>query len=1103
MYEEDAVVEALVPSTVQSGQGGQVITVIGRHFMQNRELSCLFGRDSRVAVLQQVSSTIVVCAVPGRIAGTVTVSVSNSGVGMGAAGKPLVVGLHRRLVALTPSRGPVQGGSLVMIEVAGGVSSGEKFVTCVFGGRRVRGHVQDGKAVECVATKVNSAGKVKVELEGLSGLTGQLDFEYYFAPSIHRLVPSHGALGGGNMVTLHGSGFSEEGLRCRFGSGVAGEGKGRRVSSSIVSCRAPSMVETRTVIVEVSFNDGADYGPEGVEYVYEMGATVDSVHPSRGVAGALGQVVTVLGKHFVKTADLRCFFGLNAGVVGEYVSSSLVTCEAKRQIAGMVSVGVGNNGMDDRSGSGRFVFRLERSLVAIVPSAGPVEGGARVLLKLEGIWDESETISIRFGAVVSIAEVINNTYAQVIVPRTTSIGSVTVDSQEGTVQGGMLFTYYESPKVLALWPTRGPIAGGTLVSVKGSNMVKSAIQCQFGRGPSLVVKARWVSSSLAECTSPARLGEGLVSVEVSFSDGVVFATSQVGFMYDNSVVMEALRPPRGTADVLGQVVTVIGQHFKQSPELSCHFGLNQVVLAEYISATLLVCSVPARGHGTVSLVVSNNGVDVPGETLRYEFGVAKSIAGITPSSGPSKGGTMISVEGLGIESEYGQYMCSYGTGSAVGQFVRSNLIVCQSPIGTMAGSFVNVTLTVDRELVSGSHKFEIYEDPRVLGLVPSVGSVSGGTFVSVLGSRFGRTGLQCRFGSQRVSGSGARLVSSTVVACRIPPGKLGERVLVEISLNGGFDFSADGREFLYGRGVTVELARPSQALAGLSGQTITIVGQHFEKTRELRCKFGQNATQFGFFMTSTLVTCLVPNRGTGTASIVLSNDGYFYEGPGLNLEFIGAGGVLSVYPSYGAMSGGNEVTVKGSKLDLFNASLHCTFGFISTPARLRGKNELVCSVPGSETPGDVQMNLVHMGINVPGSVVYRYLEDSEVWSLFPSQGQLTGETLVSVIGTRFVGGGVHCKFGTRIVQSAGVLLSSSTLVLCTSPAAKEEGRVAVEISVDDGMRYTRDGMQFIYELGARAENVQPSVVKSETAGQQVTVFGHNFRQNAGLSCMFV
>ena len=175
------------------------------------------------------------------------------------------------MTVLRPSKGPVHGGSIVTIEVGGGLSVAEESVTCVFGGKRVSGYVQKGKQVECIAPGAKDAGIVKVEIDNVDGgLSGSLDFEYYLAPVISRLTPSRGALSGGAMVTLHGTGFLNEGLRCKFGPGSAGEGQGRYISSSLVSCMAPGAVEEGPVTVEVSMNAGVDYSGAGKEYMYEI-----------------------------------------------------------------------------------------------------------------------------------------------------------------------------------------------------------------------------------------------------------------------------------------------------------------------------------------------------------------------------------------------------------------------------------------------------------------------------------------------------------------------------------------------------------------------------------------------------------------------------------------------------------------------------------------------------------------------------------------------------------------------------------------------------------------------------------------------------------------
>eukprot|EP00961_Rhodomonas_salina_P140310 1888226-Rhodomonas_salina.1 len=132
-------------------------------------------------------------------------------------------------------------------------------------------------------------------------------FEFYLAPSIMTLSPLRGPSKGGSMVSLHGFGFREEGLQCRFG-GVVGDvasGTARWESSSLIGCVAPEAATgPGPVGVEVSVNDGADFTTDGKHFLYEVGATVEALRPSTGVNGESGQVVTVLGRHFEQTGEL-------------------------------------------------------------------------------------------------------------------------------------------------------------------------------------------------------------------------------------------------------------------------------------------------------------------------------------------------------------------------------------------------------------------------------------------------------------------------------------------------------------------------------------------------------------------------------------------------------------------------------------------------------------------------------------------------------------------------------------------------------------------------------------------------------------------------------
>ena len=183
-------------------------------------------------------------------------------------------------------------------------------------------------------------------------------YEYLEASKIAALMPSRGSVTGGTMVSVTGSGFREAGLRCRFGGEEVLDGEGAQfVSSSIVACEAPASVSgTGTVAVEVSVNGGSDFTSDRVEYLYEESATVTGLRPSVGVSGASDQVVTVMGEHFARSAELVCRFGLNETVRATYESSSQVTCLVPPRGAGTVSVAVSIDGSESLDAGARFAF---------------------------------------------------------------------------------------------------------------------------------------------------------------------------------------------------------------------------------------------------------------------------------------------------------------------------------------------------------------------------------------------------------------------------------------------------------------------------------------------------------------------------------------------------------------------------------------------------------------------------------------------------------------------------------------------------------------------------------------------------------------------------
>ena len=137
--------------------------------------------------------------------------------------------------------------------------------------------------------------------------------------------------------------------------------------------------------------------------------------------------------------------------------------------------------------------------------------------------------------------------------------------------------------------------------------------------------------------------------------------------------------------------------------------------------------------------------------------------------------------------------------------------------------------------------------------------------MTVIGSGMSADGLTCRFGEAQVREQGVRWQTSTSAACVVPPypAAAGGMVMVELSNNGGSDFTAAGAGFMYQASVSVVSVRPSRALAGAEGQIVTVIGQNFG-AGDTMCLFGKSAVAPARIVSSTSLVCLAPVHNTIT-----------------------------------------------------------------------------------------------------------------------------------------------------------------------------------------------------------------------------------------------
>ena len=175
----------------------------------------------------------------------------------------------------------------------------------------------------------------------------------------------------------------------------------------------------------------------------------------------------------------------------------------------------------------------------------------------------------------------------------------------------------------------------------------------------------------------------------------------------------------------GGVLTINGAGFSGST--SVMFGTTSATFTAHTD-NRITATVPA-GSGTVNIVVINGGVTSNAVQFSYSLPVVTSIS---PSSGPSAGGTSVALTGTGFT---GATRVQFGSVDATSFTVNSDTsITALSPAG--ATGIVDVTVAGPVGIGPAGGKFTYADAPIVTSISPTIGSVVGGTNVTVFGDGF-------------------------------------------------------------------------------------------------------------------------------------------------------------------------------------------------------------------------------------------------------------------------------------------------------------------------------------------------------------------------------
>ncbi|AWV88243.1 IPT/TIG domain-containing protein [Bradymonas sediminis] len=357
---------------------------------------------------------------------------------------------------VTPRRIPTRGG--VEVEVRGSGFSPDMAVN--FSGTPARRITYIDSGLLRVLTPPRPAGQADLQLTTRSESARAANaIEYYEELAITEVRPASGPVGGGQTVTLKGSGF-ESGMRFLFG-GESAQVLSVDARNGSATVRTPAHAAG---LVSVSAQTSNDNAISTNAYLYTANATaqIAAIRPSVGPTSG-GTDVEIIGVG-LNGAGVAFDFGANqATVIARDDSWARVRTPAAP--AGRVDVTMRNAGGEIGRLTDAFEYQQALEIASLSPSEGPVAGGTSVTILGSGFTGAER---VEFGGIAAPFTVDSDTQ---ITAQSPAHGAGLVDVRVS--RGGVAsvaedaFNYTQALEIWGFTPIRGAIAGNTYVEVRG------------------------------------------------------------------------------------------------------------------------------------------------------------------------------------------------------------------------------------------------------------------------------------------------------------------------------------------------------------------------------------------------------------------------------------------------------------------------------------------------------------------------------------------------------------------------------------------------------------------------------------------------------------
>jgi hypothetical protein len=337
-----------------------------------------------------------------------------------------------------------------------------------------------------------------------------------------------------------------------------------------------------------------------------------------------------------------------------------------------------------------------------------------------------------------------------------------------------------APTVTAISPTSGPVAGGTSVTITGTNLT-GATAVKFG-----TTSATITANSATSITATSPIGTGTVDVTVITAGGTSATSPADQFTYIAGPTVTVISPTSGPA-AGGTSVVITGTNFTGASAVK--FGTTSATITAN-SATSITATSPA-GTGTVDITVTTaGGTSATSPADQFTYIAAPTVSSISPASGPTAGGTSVTITGANFTGATG---VTIGGAAATGITVNSaTSITATTPAATAGPASVLVTTPSGTNPANTLFTYAT-PAPTVTSINPTSGPTTGGTSVTITGTNFtGATSV--KFGM--TNATSFTVISAIQISTIAPPGSLGT-VDVTVRTPGGTSSVSAADQYSY------------------------------------------------------------------------------------------------------------------------------------------------------------------------------------------------------------------------------------------------------------------------------------------------------------------